>query len=184
MALHLEWLTEFCQYRQSQSETETPPRQMNAHITYHIAQAKRAKHGSLVDRGVNVGLACSHVRILSTSSRKCTVTHIDNHEIPGLDLVQCAALVQTNHGMVYLIMNEYAYYGRGHSIHSSGQIEWYTNTVDDKSVQVGGQQRIVTIDGYSMPLVCKGGLMYLQLQRIPNRPRFTKIPLCSSYKSS
>ena len=58
-------------------------------------------------------------------------------------------------------MNEYAYYGKGHSIHSSGQIEWYTNTVDDKSVQVGGQQRIVTIDGYSMPLVCKGGLMYL-----------------------
>ena len=37
--------------------------------------------------------------------------------------------------MVNLIMNEYAYYGRGHSIHTSGQIEWYTNTVDDKSVQ-------------------------------------------------
>ena len=53
-------------------------------------------------------------------------------------------------------MNEYAYYGRGHSIHSSGQIEWYTNSVEDKPVQVGVQQRIVTIDGYSMPLVCKG----------------------------
>ena len=154
-------------YQQSQSETETPPRQMNAHITYHVAQAKQSKHGSFVDRGANGGLAGSDVRILSTSSRKCTVTGMDNHEIPGLDLVQCAAMVQTNHGMVNLIMNEYAYYGRGHSIHSSGQIEWYTNTVDDKSVQVGGQQRIVTIDGYSMPLVCKGGLMYLQLQGIP-----------------
>ena len=64
-------------------------------------------------------------------------------------------------------MNEYAYYGRDHSIHSSGQIEWYTSTVDDKSVQVGGQQRIVIIDGYSMPLVCKGGLMYLELLGIP-----------------
>ena len=64
-------------------------------------------------------------------------------------------------------MNEYAYNGKVHSIPSSGQIEWYTNAVDDKSVQVGGQQRIVTIDGYSMPLVCKGGLMYLQLQGIP-----------------
>ena len=81
---------------------------------------------------------------MSTSSRKCTVTGIDNHEIPGLDLV---SLVQTNHGIVNLIMNEYAYYCRGHSIHSSGQIEWYTNSVGDKSVQVGGQQRIVTIDG-------------------------------------
>ena len=64
-------------------------------------------------------------------------------------------------------MNEYAYYGRGHSIHSSGQIEWYTNSVNDKSVQVGGQQRKITIDGHSMPLVCKGGLMYLELQGIP-----------------
>ena len=130
---------------------------MNTHITYHVAQAKQAKHGSLVDGGANGGLACSDVRILNTSSRKCTVTGIGNHKIPGLDLVQCAALVQTNHGMVNLIMNEYAFYGRGHSIHSSGQIEWYTKIVDDKSVQVGGQQRIVTIDGYSMPLVCKGG---------------------------
>ena len=91
------------------------------------------------------------------SPRKCTVTGIDNHELPLLDVVQCAALVDSNHGIVNLIMNEYAYYGRGHSIHSSGQIEWYTNIVDDKSVQVGGHQRIVTIHGFSMPLVCKGG---------------------------
>ena len=154
-------------YQQSQSETKTPPRQMNAHITYHVAQAKQAKHGSLVYRGANGGLAGSDVRILSISPRKCTVTGIDDHEIPGLDLVQCAAVVQTNHGIVNLIMIEYAYYGIGHTIHSSGQIEWYTNTVDDKSVQVGSQQRIVPIDGYSMPLVCKGGLMYLQLQGIP-----------------
>ena len=153
-------------YHESQSETETPHRQMNAHITCHVAQAKQAKHGSLVDRGANGGVTGSDVRVLSTSSRKCTVTGIDNHEIPELDLVQCTALVQTNHGMVNLIMNEYAFYGRGHSIHSSGKIEWYTNTVDVKSVQVRGQQRIVAIDGYSMPLVCKGGLMYLQLQGI------------------
>ena len=72
--------------------------------------------------------------MLSTSPRKCTVNGIDNHEIPGLDSVQCAVLVQTNHGLVNLIMNEYACYGRGHSLHSSVQIKWYTNTVDDKSV--------------------------------------------------
>ena len=154
-------------YQETQSETESPKRQMNAHITYHVVQANQAKHASLADRGAIGGLAGSDVRVLSTSSRKCTATGIDNHEIPGLDSVQCAGLVQTNHGMVNLIMNEYAYYGRGHSIHSSGQIEWYTNIVDDKSVQVGGQQRIVTVDGYSMPIICKGGLMYLGLPGIP-----------------
>ena len=71
-----------------------------------IAQASQAKQGSLVDRGANGGLAGSDVRILSRSSRKCTVTGIDSHELQGLDVVQCAALVQTNHGIVNLIMNE------------------------------------------------------------------------------
>ena len=80
-------------YLETKSETQTPTRQMNAHITYHVAQVNQAKHGSLVDRGANGGLAGSDVRVLSTSSRKCAVTGIDNHEIPGLDLVQCAALV-------------------------------------------------------------------------------------------
>ena len=77
-------------------------------------------------------------------------------------------------------MNEYAYYAKGHTIHSSGQIEWRTNTVDDKSVQLGGQQRINTIDGYSMPLVCKGGLMYLKF-RHPNRYGSPDISFCSSH---
>ena len=124
-------------------------------------------HQSFVERGANGGLAGSDVRVLNTSPRQCTVIGINNHEIPGLDIVQCAALVNTNHGIVNLIMNQYTYYGKGHTIHSSGQIEWQTNTVDDKSVQVGGQQRIITIDGYSMPLVCKSGLMYLKFQGIP-----------------
>ena len=42
-------------YHESQSETEIPHRQMNAHITYHVAQAKQTKHSSLVDRGANGG---------------------------------------------------------------------------------------------------------------------------------
>ena len=75
--------------------------------------------------------------------------------------------VQPNHCIVNLIMNEYPCYGMGHTIHSSGQIEWFKNSVDDRSVQVGGKQRICTIDGYAMPLTCKGGLMYLS---IPGKP--------------
>ena len=146
-----------------QDSTMTPERSINHHFTYHVAQASQAKHGSVVDRGANDGLAGSDVRILSRSSRKCTVTGIDSHELQGLDVVQCAALVQTNHGIVNLIMNEYACYGKGHTIHSSGQIEWFKNSVDDRSVQVGGKQRICTTDGYAMPLTCRGGLMYLSL---------------------
>ena len=91
------------------------------------------------------------MRFLSRSSRKYTVTGLDSHELQGLDVFQCAALVQTNHGIVNLIMNEYACYGKGHTIHSSGLIIWFKNSVDDRSVQVGGKQRICTIDDYAMP---------------------------------
>ena len=53
-----------------QDSTMTPERSMNHHFAYHIAQALQAKHGSLVGRGANGGLAGSDVRILSRSSRK------------------------------------------------------------------------------------------------------------------
>ena len=152
-------LDQVLQTYQTYTESQSPTRQVNAHITYHVAQASQAMHQSFVDRGANGGLAGSDVRVFNTSHRQCTVIGINNHEIPGLDIVKCAALVNTNYGIVNLIMNEYAYYGKGQTIHSSGQIEWHTNTVDDKSVQVGGQQGIITTDEYSMPLVCKGGLM-------------------------
>ena len=95
-----------------QDSIMTPERSINHHFTYHIAQASQAKHGSLVDRGANGGLAQPDVRIFSRSSRKCTVTGIDSHELQGLDVVQCEALVETNHGIVNLIMNEYACYGK------------------------------------------------------------------------
>ena len=94
----------------SPTSDDTPQWSINSvhiHLFYHIAQAKQAQHGSLVDRGANGGLAGSDVRVLSKSSRKCTVTGIDQHQINGLDIVQCAALVNTNHGYVNLIMNEY-----------------------------------------------------------------------------
>ena len=88
-----------------QDSTMIPEKSINHHFTYHIAQASQAKHGSLADRGTNGGLAGSDVRILSRSSRKCTVTGIDSHELQGLDVVQCTALVQTDHVIVNLIRN-------------------------------------------------------------------------------
>ena len=58
---------------QTYTESQSPTRQVNAHITYHVAQANQAMHQSFVDRGANGGLAGSEVRVLNTSSRQCTV---------------------------------------------------------------------------------------------------------------
>ena len=52
----------------------TPERSINHHFTYHIAQASQAKHGSLVDRGANGGLAGSDVRILSRYALSLALT--------------------------------------------------------------------------------------------------------------
>ena len=54
-----------------------------------------------------------------------------------------------------MIMHEYAYYGRGNTIHSPCQIEWFDNKCDDKSHHVGGKQVITFLDGYDtiLPVV-------------------------------
>ena len=90
--------------------------------------------------------------------------------------MQCAALVNTNHGYVNLILNEYAYYGEAHTIHCSGQIDWHKNLVDEKSVKVGDMQCITTLDGYAFPLKCTGGLMYLSILDKPTYEELIKYP--------
>ena len=82
--------------------------------------------------GANGGLGGSDVRVLSKSSRKCTVTGIDQHQINGLDIVQCVALANSNHGYISLIMNEYAYYGKGQKFTllvklNGTKTKWMTN---------------------------------------------------------
>ena len=45
----------------------------------------------------NGGLAGADVHVLKQTDRKVSVTGIDNHELPGLDIVTCVALIQTYH---------------------------------------------------------------------------------------
>ena len=150
---------------------------MNTHIiTYHADKALQSKHASLVNRGANGGLAGSDVTILSKSLRQCNVNSFHQDVLQDLDIVQCAALIQTQHGIVNLILIEYAYSGQGPTIHTTGQIEWYNNFVDGKSTQVGGKQVIITYDGYIIPLVSREGLMYLEFIGKPTIDDLTKYP--------
>ena len=119
--------------------------------------------GSLVERGLNGGLAGADVCVLRRTWRKVSVTGIDDHELPGLDIVTCAALIQTNHGKVNMLMHEYAYYGRGKTLHSPCQIEWFQNECHDKSHDVGGKQVINILDGYATPLECRSGIICMCL---------------------
>ena len=55
-------LDQVLQTYQAYTDSHTPSREVKAHITYHVAQGSHAKHGSLVDRGADGGLAGSDVR--------------------------------------------------------------------------------------------------------------------------
>ena len=123
-------------------DTYSPSYSINKPHIYHVSKHSSSHYGSLIDREANGGLAGSDVRILERTGRTISVTGIDNHELPGLDIGTCAALLHTNHGKVVLIMHEHAYYGRGNTIHSPGQIKWFQNTCDDKSFHVGVKQVI------------------------------------------
>ena len=105
----------------------------------------------MVDHGANGGLAGSDMCVLHKTQRKINIQGIDNHEVTGLDVVTAATLLNTSQGKVIGIFNEYAYLGKGSSIHSSGQLEWFKTTVDEKSVKVGGTQ-LITMTEFRQPL--------------------------------
>ena len=61
-------------------------------------------------------------------------------------------------------MNQHACCGKGKTIHSSGQLEYFSNLVDDKSVKVKGTQCIITNDGFKIPISIKNGLPCIPLR--------------------
>ena len=127
---------------------------------HYIFQHANHTNNQLVDRGANGGLAGSDMRVIYKTHRKINISGIDNHEVNGLDVVTAVTLLNTSLGKVIGIFNEYAHLGKGSSIHSSGQLEWFKTHVDEKSIKVGGTQLITTLDGYSVPLLIKDGLAY------------------------
>ena len=127
---------------------------------HYISQHANHTNNQLVGLGANGGLAGSDMRVIYKTHRKINISGIDNHEVNGLDVVTAATLLNTSLGKVIGIFNEYAHLGKGSSIHSSGQLEWFKTHVDEKSIKVGGTQLITTLDGYSVPLLIKDGLAY------------------------
>ena len=126
----------------------------------YLFQHANHTNQQLVDHGANGGLAGSDMRGIHRTYRKINIQDIDNHEVTGHDVVTAATPLNTSQGKVIGIFNEYTYLGKGSSIHSSGQLEWFQTNVDEISVKVGGTQLITTLDGYSVPLLIKDGLAY------------------------
>jgi hypothetical protein len=63
-------------------------------------------------------------------------------------------------------MHQYAHSGKGHSIHSSPQLEWNGVDVDDKSACVSGKQGLVTFDSFSIPINIRCGQEWEELPHV------------------
>ena len=87
----------------------------------YLFQHANHTNQQLIDHGANGGLAGSDLHVIHRPHRKINILGIDNHEVTGLDVITAATLLNTSQGKVIGIFNEYAYPGKGSSIHSSGQ---------------------------------------------------------------
>jgi hypothetical protein len=95
-----------------------------------------AATGALIDRGANGGIAGNDCRVIEVNDqphRYVNIEGIDGHVMERCRLVTAGAVTHYNRGPVILIMHQYAHSGKGHSIHSSSQLEWNGVDVDDKS---------------------------------------------------
>jgi hypothetical protein len=142
-------------------------RDVDTNTTYIVSNHKRvqALEQSLVDGGANGGVGGANSRLMSRDPiRTASLTGVDDHQVEKLPIGQCAGKVRTkNRGYIIGLLNQYAYLGRGPTIHSKGQLQHFKNIVCDSSKKVGGKQCITTIEGYIIPLSIKDGLPYMEM---------------------
>ena len=85
----------------------------------YLFQHANHTNQQLVDQGANGGLAGSDMHVIHKTHCKINIQGIDNHEVT---VVTAATLLNTSQGKVIGIFNEYAYLGKGSSIHSSANL--------------------------------------------------------------
>ena len=118
----------------------------------------------MIDRGANRGLGGSDVILLEETDKTADVTGIDNHKVQDLKIGTCAGVVNTVKGRAVVLLHQYAYHGKGKTIHSCGQMESFQDQREQQSRKIkGGKQRIQTPDGHVIPLSFRGGLPYMKM---------------------
>ena len=124
------------------------------------------------------GFAGSDCLFLEATNDKADVTGIGDTVIKNLDIGTVAGLIQTTSGPIIGIFHQYAYHGKGHTIHAPNQFRAFNldvNEVPLKSPCGRGLQRITTPEGYIIPLKIKNGLPYMGME-CPNDQEMENYP--------
>jgi hypothetical protein len=108
-------------------------------VMYQVSNHKRTTLPIvLIDRGASGGVAGSDTWLIDKSLLSVHIQGIDDHMIKDVPIGTVGAVVNTQCGEVIAIMHQYAYTGKGGTIHSSGQLKWCGNNVNDHSIKING----------------------------------------------
>jgi hypothetical protein len=106
-------------------------------VMYQVSNHKQTMLPlELIDRGANGGVAGSDTRLIDKSLHSVHIQGINDHMIKDVPIGTVGAVVSTQRGEVIAIMHQYAYTGKGGTIHSSGQLKWCGNNVNDHSIKI------------------------------------------------
>jgi hypothetical protein len=134
-------------------------------VMYQVSNHKQTMLPlALNDHGTNGGVAGSDTCLIDQSLHSVHIQGIDDHMIKDIPIGTVGAVINTQRGEVIAIMHQYVYTGKGGTIHSSGQLKWCGNDVNDRSIKIeGGTQRLTTPDGYIIPIDVRRGLPYIMM---------------------
>jgi hypothetical protein len=111
-------------------------------VMYQVSNHKQTTLPlALIDHGNNGGAAGSDTWLIDKSLRSVHIQGIDNHMIKDVPIGTVGAVINTQHGEVIAIMHQYVYTGKGGTIHSSSQLEWCGNDVNDCSIKIEGDRQ-------------------------------------------
>jgi hypothetical protein len=142
-------------------------------VMYQITNHKKMTlQLALIDRGV----AGSDTWLIDKSLCSVHIQGIDNHMIKYVPISTVSAVVNTQRDEVIAIMHQYAYTGKGSTIHSSSQLEWCGNDVNNHSIKIdGGRQQLTTPDGYVISINVRHGLPSITMRPFTNE-EFEELP--------
>jgi hypothetical protein len=108
-------------------------------VMYQVSNHKQTMLPlALIDRGANGGVVGSDTWLIDKSLHSVHIQGINDHMIKDVPIGTVGAVVNTQHGEVIAIMHQYAYTGKGGTIHSSSQLEWCGNNVNNRSIKIDG----------------------------------------------
>jgi hypothetical protein len=140
----------------------------HTNILYHVQSYAIAQDnpGSLIDGGANGGFAGSDVRLIELTNDKADVSGIGSTVIKDLDIGTVAGLIETTSGPIIGIFHQYAYHGKGKTIHAPNQFRAFDIEVNETPLRSPcghGKQQITTPEGYCIPLKIRQGLPYMKM---------------------